>query len=263
MREPRIKPNRDLGQNFLVDPNILGVIDRAASLDSEDVVLEVGGGLGVLSELLAERGRFVHVVEVDRRLEEALGAVAARHGNVALHWGDALRVDLGDLEPRPTAMVANLPYGIAATLLLRTIAELTSIRRWTVMVQREVGERFAARPGTASYGSPSVLAQLECDVKVVRSIPRTVFHPQPNVDSVLLSLTRTDQSPSAAVRQLVSSGFAHRRKTLAGSLKLVGSPAVDHERLAAALADLGLPADVRAERLSPQQFRSLAVEIDL
>ena len=105
--------------------------------------------------------------------------------------GDALDLDLSTLEPAPTKMVANLPYGVAATVILRTIAELPSVQSWVVMVQREVGERFAAKPGSSAYGVPSVLAQLECDVKVLRPVSRQVFRPVPNVDSVLLGLSRS------------------------------------------------------------------------
>ena len=121
--------------------------------------------------------------------------------------GDALDLDLGALEPAPTKMVANLPYGVAATVILRTVAELPSIQSWVVMVQREVGERFAARPGTSAYGVPSVLAQLECDVKVLRPVSRQVFRPVPNVDSVLLGLSR-----SAGQRATTDGGTACPRR---------------------------------------------------
>ena len=117
-------------------------------------------------------------------------------------------------------MVANLPYGVAATVILRTIDELPSLTQWVVMVQREVGERFAAGPGTAAYGIPSVLAQLACEVKVLRPVSRQVFRPVPNVDSVLLGLTRTGPAAGPALSALVHGAFAHRRKTLAGSLAL-------------------------------------------
>ena len=141
-----------LGQNFLVDRNILGVIERLAALSEDDVVLEVGGGPGVLSQRLAAHVAFVHVVELDRSLESNLRALLEPYSNVALHMGDALDLDLSTLEPAPNKMVANLPYGVAATVILRTVAELPSIQSWVVMGQREVGERFAAKPGTDAYG---------------------------------------------------------------------------------------------------------------
>ncbi|MHB8532311.1 MAG: 16S rRNA (adenine(1518)-N(6)/adenine(1519)-N(6))-dimethyltransferase RsmA, partial [Solirubrobacteraceae bacterium] len=222
MRRFGVRPDRELGQNFLIDSNILGVIERAAALDRCDVVLEIGGGLGVLSEHLAARVAHVHVVEIDERLREPLLDATAPHENVTVHWGDAMTLPLGRLAPPPEKVVANLPYGIAAGVLLRTIAELPSVGSWVAMVQREVGERLAARAGTAAYGVPSVLAQLDCEVEVLRAIPRTVFHPVPKVDSVLVGMRRRPSGGVAApaLRALVSGAFAHRRKTLAGSLAL-------------------------------------------
>jgi 16S rRNA (adenine1518-N6/adenine1519-N6)-dimethyltransferase len=271
MRRFGVRPDRELGQNFLVDSNILGVIERAAELGERDFVLEVGGGLGVLTEHLAARVAHVHVIEVDERLRDALADATSAHANVTAHWGDAMRLPLAELRPAPGKLVANLPYGIAASVLLRTIAELPQMRSWTAMVQREVGERLAAAPGGGAYGTPSVLAQLDCEVRIARAIPRTVFHPVPNVDSVLLCMRRREPAAGGerppreregereALRGLVAAAFAHRRKTLAGSLALA-EPArwQDRERVRAALAQLGHQPDVRAERLAPEEFRELA-----
>jgi 16S rRNA (adenine1518-N6/adenine1519-N6)-dimethyltransferase len=261
-----VRPNRDLGQNFLIDSNILGVIERAAELRRDDVVLEIGGGLGVLSEHLAERVGHLHVIEIDERLREALTDATGPHANVTVHWADAMTIDLGALRPSPTKVVANLPYGIAAGVLLRTVEDLAGVTRWVAMAQREVGERLAAAPGTGAYGTPSVIAQLACEVEVVRAIPRTVFHPVPNVDSVLVSMRRraSGGSLSPALRGLVAGSFAHRRKTLAGSLALSGrAPGRSRERVRDALQRLGHPPDVRAERLAPEQFRELARLLEL
>jgi 16S rRNA (adenine1518-N6/adenine1519-N6)-dimethyltransferase len=269
MRRFGVRPNRELGQNFLIDSNILGVIGRAAELDAQDVVLEIGGGLGVLSEYLAERVAHVHVIEIDERLREPLSDATDPFANISVHWGDAMTIDLRALRPRPSKVVANLPYGIAAGVLLRTIEELDSIDSWVAMVQREVGERLAARPGGGAYGTPSVIAQLVCDVQVLRAIPRAVFQPPPNVDSVLVGMRRREPSPGAdtptpALRALVAGSFAHRRKTLAGSLALSGrTSARSREQVRAALEGLGHPADVRAERLSPEDFRALALALEL
>ena len=256
-RSPR---QRELGQNFLVDRNILDVIERLAELSPDDVVLEIGGGPGVLSERLAERAAFVHVVELDRTLEANLRGVLAEHENVELHIGDALQLDLAAFTPAPGKLIANLPYGVAATVILRTIEQLPSVRSWVVMVQREVGERFAAAPGTSAYGVPSVLAQLACEVRILRPVGRQVFRPVPNVDSVLLGLSRRGGTQATTtVARLVHDAFAHRRKALAGSLALApGAPPGIRERARAALVEMGLPADVRAERLAPQQFVELA-----
>jgi 16S rRNA (adenine1518-N6/adenine1519-N6)-dimethyltransferase len=251
---------RTLGQNFLVDRNILDVIERLAELEPDDVVLEIGGGPGVLSERLAARVAHLHVVEIDTRLESDLrAAVAPSAEKVSLVFGDALQVDLGGLNPPPNKVVANLPYGIAATVILRTIDELPSAGLWVVMVQREVGERLAASPGTPAYGVPSVLAQQAAEVRVLRPVARTVFRPVPNVDSVLVGLRRTGPGPSEPLRALVQGAFAHRRKALAGSLALAFDAHPDiRERARAALLELGHPADERAERLSPEEFRELA-----
>jgi 16S rRNA (adenine1518-N6/adenine1519-N6)-dimethyltransferase len=251
-----IRPKRDLGQNFLIDSNILGVIARAADLGPDDVCLEIGGGLGVLSEHLAERCAHVHVVELDRSLEPALRDALDPHPNTTLHLGDALHLDLTALDPAPTKVVANLPYGIAATSILKTIEELPQVTRWVAMVQKEVGQRFAAQAGTSAYGVPSVLAQLAADVKVVRNVSRSVFHPVPNVDSVLVALERTGDAPDPFLRKVVQGAFAHRRKAMARSLALAVQ--LDRDGVRAGLEQLGLPADARAERLTPEQFRALA-----
>jgi 16S rRNA (adenine1518-N6/adenine1519-N6)-dimethyltransferase len=259
LRQFGVRPKRDLGQNFLIDSNILGVIERAAELEPGDVVLEIGGGLGVLSEHLAPRADHLHVVELDRALVPALEDALADHPNATLHVADALALDLSALRPAPTKVVANLPYGIAATAILRTIDELPAVTRWVAMVQREVGERLAAAPGTAAYGVPSVLAQLACELRVPRSIARTVFHPVPKVDSVLVVARRTGPAAAPEVRAVVRAAFAHRRKALARSLALSpGFRPEVRERAREAVVALGHPPDVRAERLAPEDFVALA-----
>lgn len=281
MRRFDVHPDRELGQNFLIDSNILGVIGRAAELSERDVVLEIGGGVGVLSEYLAERVAHVHVVEIDTRLREALLDATDPHPNVSVQWGDAMRIDLAELSPAPEKVVANLPYGIAAGVLLRTIEELPEVQLWVAMAQREVGERLAAAPGGRDYGVSSVIAQLACEVRVLRAIPRAVFYPEPNVDSVLVRMRRLRAAPSPALRALVGGGFAHRRKTLAGSLALAGrggGSAIEgvpvgrasglmggrsREEIRLALSDLGHPENVRAERLSPEDFRELGRMLEI
>ncbi|HET8674057.1 MAG TPA: 16S rRNA (adenine(1518)-N(6)/adenine(1519)-N(6))-dimethyltransferase RsmA [Thermoleophilaceae bacterium] len=261
MREFGIRPNRELGQNFLIDDNILGVIGRAAELDPGDVVLEVGGGLGVLSEYLAERVTHLHVVEVDRSLEPALSdALDPFAERASLHIADALELDFAALTPLPSKVVANLPYGVAATVILKALEELPEARLVVAMVQREVGERLAAAPGSKTYGATSVLAQLSCEVRVVRRVSANVFHPVPNVESVLVVLRRVAPPPDQVLVRLVHDAFAHRRKALAGSLAL--APGRDggttRDRARAALEEIGQAADVRAERLSPGDFAALA-----
>ena len=259
MREHDVRPRRDLGQNFLVDSNILGVIERIAELGPDDVALEVGGGLGVLSEHLAPRCAHVHVVEIDPGLVPALREALDPFANTTLHVADAMQLDLAALDPAPTKVVANLPYGIAAGAILRTIEELPAVTRWVAMVQKEVGVRLAAHVGDPLYGVPSVIAQLACAVEVVRPVSRTVFFPVPNVDSVLVRLERTGAAPSPELRRLVRAAFAHRRKALPRSLELAGGVPGDdvRARARAALAAIGHPADARAERLTPADFRAL------
>jgi len=261
MRAFDVRPKRELGQNFLVDSNILDVIARAAELSPADVVLEIGGGLGVLSEHLAARVAHVHVVELDRALEPALRDALDPFGATAtLHLADAMALDLAALDPPPCKVVANLPYGIAAGAILRTIEQLPGATRWVAMVQREVGERLAAAPGSGAYGVPSAIAQLACDVRVLRPVSRTVFSPVPNVDSVLVVLERRGPAAPPALRAFVQAAFAHRRKALARSVALAGL--ASRERVREALEALGHPLDVRAERLAPEQLRVLWEAVD-
>lgn len=255
-----LRPNLELGQNFLDDGNLLGVIERAAELDpARDTVLEVGGGLGTLSEHLAPRVKHLHVVEVDRRLAPALVEALEGHGNTTLHLEDAVRLDLAALDPPPGKLVANLPYGVAATVVLRTVQELPEMHLWVAMVQREVAERLAALPDSRTYGATSVIAQLACEARVLRRIGPTVFHPRPHVESALLRLRRIAPPPDRATVALVHAAFAHRRKALARSLALVAGDGADlRERVRRELEGLGHPADARAERLPPECFQALA-----
>jgi 16S rRNA (adenine1518-N6/adenine1519-N6)-dimethyltransferase len=247
-----------LGQNFLADPNLLDAIVRDAELRSDDVVLEVGAGEGVLSERLADVVAHLHSVELDRGLVAALEPVAARP-NVSLHWADAMQIDLGALRPVPTAIVSNLPYSVATPVILRTIEQLPSLCSWTVMVQREIADRLRAAPGSRTYGSPSVLAQLACEVRLLRKVDPAVFRPRPRVDSAILALRRTGPGADPTTRELVRAAFAHRRKALARSVEHVrpGSLAA----VKAALEELDLPADARAEALSPDDFAALSAKL--
>lgn len=244
-----------LGQNFLSDPNLLDAIVRDAELAPDDVVLEVGVGEGVLTERLLAAARHVHAVEIDRGLEPTLAALAAR-SELDLHWDDAMKIDLGALDPVPTAVVSNLPYAVATPVILRTVEELPSVARWTVMVQREIADRLRAAPGGRIYGSPSVLVQLACEVKLLRTVDPAVFRPRPRVESAILAMRRTGPGADRETRELVRSAFAHRRKSLARSVEHVRPGSMETVR--AALAKLDLPENARAEQLSPKEFRALA-----
>ena len=252
-----VAPNRELGQHFLVDENILGVAGRLADLQPDDIVLEVGAGLGVLTAYLAERVRLVHAVELDRGLEPHLRERLTGYDNVELVLGDALTLPLEALDPAPAKLVANLPYQIATPLVAESLDGLPSLDLWCVMVQREVADRFFASPGTKCYGAVSVLVQLTGERTGYHPVARTVFRPPPNVDSALVALRRVRSwGPEFAhVKEIVQAAFAHRRKTLLNSLELVRDGRAEAEE---ALARLELPADTRAEALTPAQLLLLA-----
>jgi 16S rRNA (adenine1518-N6/adenine1519-N6)-dimethyltransferase len=254
---PRISPKRALGQHFLVDPNILRVIERLANLDETDVVLEIGPGLGVLTTFLADRVKHVHAIEVDSTLEPTLHAAIGSRSNVSLVFGDATRLDVAELRPNATKLVSNLPYNVAATVVLESLERAPSIEHWCVMVQKEVGERFFAAPGTKAYGAVSVLIQLSAMRTGTHAVSRTVFRPRPRVDSLLLAFVRTPARQQFGwVKEVVQAAFAHRRKTLPNSLELAGL--ATRAQATAALVALGHERSTRAEALSPEEFVGLA-----
>jgi 16S rRNA (adenine1518-N6/adenine1519-N6)-dimethyltransferase len=242
---------KEYGQHFLVDRNILEVIGRLAELGPDDVVLEIGPGQGVLTRFLAERVSRVHAVEIDRALEPALTELPT---NVDLVFGDALRIELPQ---DATKLVANLPYNVATPLVVESLDGLPNVGLWCVMVQREVAERFFAQPGTKDYGAVSVLVQLAAERTGFHAVSRTVFRPQPNVDSALVAFRRTElPSDFGRVKELVSAAFAHRRKTLPNSV--AQAELASREEAAAALAAIGRLAETRAEALAPGEFVALA-----
>jgi 16S rRNA (adenine1518-N6/adenine1519-N6)-dimethyltransferase len=252
-----VTPKRSLGQHFLHDENILGVIGRLAGLAPGDVVLEIGPGLGVLTRYLAERTAHVHAVELDRSLEPHLRASLASYANVELHFGDALGFDHAGLAPPPAKLVANLPYNVATPLLVESLDGLPAIRLWCVMVQREVADRLFARPSTKAYGAVSVLVQLVTQRSGFHPVSRTVFRPPPNVDSALVAFRRAAMPEHYRdVKRVVEAAFAHRRKTLPNSLELTGVSRRD--RAASALAAIGRGPAARAEELRPAEFVALA-----
>ena len=246
-----VAPRKSLGQHFRVNENILGVIERLAALNPGDVVLEIGPGLGVLTRFLAERVAHVHAVEVDRRLEAHLDGIP----RTDVHWGDALRLDVAALEPAPRKLVANLPYNVATPVVAESLAQ-PQLELWCVMVQREVADRFFARPRTKAYGSVSVLVQLATQRTGLHPVSREVFRPKPNVESALVAFTRTGPAPTPQVKRVVEAAFGHRRKTLANSLSLAA--VASREQAVAALAEIGRAANVRAEELEPTEFVALA-----
>jgi 16S rRNA (adenine1518-N6/adenine1519-N6)-dimethyltransferase len=252
-----VAPKKALGQHFLVDRNVLGVIGRLAALGPDDVVLEVGPGLGVLTTYLADRVRHVHAIEVDRSLEPALAEALEGRPHVQLVFADALAVEPGRLVPPPTKLVANLPYNIATPLVAETLAGAPTLTSWCVMVQREVADRFFAEPGTKAYGAVSVLVRLHARRTGFHAVSRTVFRPSPNVDSALVAFDRISPPANAdRIRRVVSGAFGHRRKTLPNALALAG--VASRETAVDALASIGRRPDTRAEALEPEEFVRLA-----
>ena len=250
-------PKKELGQHFLVDENILGVIGRLAELAPADVVLEIGPGLGALTRYLAARVAHVHAVELDASLEPHLRDAGA---NVSLHLGDAVRLDLAALAPDATKVVANLPYNVATPLIVESLDGLPGIGLWCVMVQREVADRLFAVPRTKEYGAVSVLVQLVCERTGFHPVSRTVFRPRPNVESALVAFRRLGLPPEyAELKRLVGAAFAHRRKTLPNSLELAGL--ATRARAAVALAAIGRDPATRAEALTPPEFVALAAAL--
>jgi 16S rRNA (adenine1518-N6/adenine1519-N6)-dimethyltransferase len=252
-----IARKRELGQHFLVDENIVAVAGRMAELGPEDVVLEVGPGLGVLTSHLVDHARFVHAVEIDRGLEPHLRQRLGARTKVSLVFADALEYPLADLDPPPNKFVSNLPYNVATPLVAESLDGIPSVELWCVMVQREVADRFFAEPGTKSYGAVSVLVQLTAERTGFHPVSRSVFRPPPNVDSALVSFRRlVEWGPEfAGVKKVVQAAFGHRRKTLVNALELSG---VERARVARALETMQLTADIRAERLAPTEFVKLA-----
>jgi 16S rRNA (adenine1518-N6/adenine1519-N6)-dimethyltransferase len=259
MSRPAAK--KELGQHFLVDQNLLRVIGRLAELEPDDVVLEIGPGLGVLTTYLADHVSRVHAVELDRSLEPRLREALGERSNVDLHFGDALRLDLASLDPQASKLVSNLPYNVATPLVVESLDGLPGIGRWTVMVQREVADRFFAQPSTKAYGAVSVLVQLATERTGFHPVSRTVFRPRPNVDSALVAFRRRELPDDfPRVKQVVGGAFAHRRKRLANSLELAGLAGRD--RAAQALAAIGRNVSTRAEELAPPEFVTLAEALE-
>jgi 16S rRNA (adenine1518-N6/adenine1519-N6)-dimethyltransferase len=258
-----IRPTKQRGQNFVIDANTVRRIVRAADLRADDVVVEVGPGLGSLTlGLLGEAGRVV-AIEIDPVLAGALpDTLAAYAPDVAdrceVLAADALRVD-GIPGPPPTALVANLPYNVSVPVLLHLLALLPSLERGLVMVQSEVADRLAAAPGSKVYGVPSVKAAWHADVRRVGAVGRKVFWPAPNVDSGLVAWTRREPPTTTATRQqvfaVVDAAFAHRRKVLRGALRdLAGSA----EAAEAVLAKAGVDPMARGESLTVEEFARIA-----
>lgn len=254
-----VVPTKKLGQNFVHDPNTVRRIVAAAELSPEDVVVEVGPGLGSLTLGLVDTAAQVIALEIDPRLAGRLEATVAKRApeyadRLTVINKDALQVTRADLDAEPTALVANLPYNVSVPVLLHLLAEFPSIRRVLVMVQKEVADRLAAEPGSKVYGVPSVKASFYGDVSRAGTIGKNVFWPAPNIESGLVRIdvdAGRDRSLKEQVFPLIDAAFAQRRKTLRSTLaSIYGSPVAAEEALRGAGIDPGL----RGEALSVDDF---------
>ncbi|KUP97576.1 16S rRNA (adenine(1518)-N(6)/adenine(1519)-N(6))-dimethyltransferase RsmA [Thermobifida cellulosilytica] len=258
-----VRPTKTLGQNFVIDPGTVRRIVRTAQVGPDDVVVEVGPGLGSLTLALLPHVRHVTAVEIDPRLAEALPGTVAEHApghadRLRVVTADALRItELPD--PQPTALVANLPYNVAVPVVLHLLHLLPTLERGLVMVQAEVADRLAARPGGRSYGAPSVKAAWYAEVRRAGAIGRTVFWPVPNVDSGLVALRRRPAPETKADREevfaVVDAAFAQRRKTLRAALSAWAGSASAAE---AALRAAGVDPRARGEALDVADFARIA-----
>ncbi|MGL5825853.1 MAG: 16S rRNA (adenine(1518)-N(6)/adenine(1519)-N(6))-dimethyltransferase RsmA, partial [Nocardioides sp.] len=265
--ELELRPTKQLGQNFVIDPNTVRRIVRAAGITGTDLVVEVGPGLGSLTLALLGVARGVVAVEVDRRLAGRLPVTVATYApsvSAALHviCADATRLDPAALGPSPgsapTALVANLPYNVSVPVLLHLLEVLPTLERGLVMVQAEVADRLAARPGSKVYGVPSAKASWFAEVRRVGTVGRTVFWPAPNVDSGLVAWTRRDPPDSTATREqvfaVIDAAFAQRRKTLRAALRAVAGSS---EAAVAALTRADIDPMARGETLDVRQYARL------
>ena len=254
LRRHGVNPTKRLGQNFLVDPNIIRKIVDLARVGPGQQILEVGAGTGTLTRALATTGATVVAYEIDERLRPVLDEVLAGDGNVEVRFADAARLSLGE---GAWTVVANLPYYLSTTLLLDWLQAGPQPERFVVMVQREVAERLTAGPGSRVYGIPSVIARLYAEPTLAFRVPATVFYPQPDVESAVVEIVRREPPPHAGTAAaLAASAFGQRRKMLRRSLAAVLS---DPESM---LGRAGIDPRSRPEDLDIEEFLSLAEVVD-
>lgn len=249
-----LRPKKRLGQHFLADPNIVDRIVALAEVEEDDSVIEIGAGTGALTVALSEQAGRVVAYEVDEDLRSMLQDVVSDRPNVELRWEDASQHELGaELDDGPWVMVANLPYNVGTQIVLDALQDAPQVRRFVVMVQREVADRLLAGPGGKAYGRPSVVVGLYGSSRVGLTVPSQVFVPPPRVDSAVVVIDRTpvDEAAKGAVR-LAAVAFNQRRKMLRRSLaSVVDDPTV-------LLEGVGIDPTSRAEDLSPSDYLTIA-----
>lgn len=260
---------KSLGQNFLIDQNILYKIVEAAGLDKDKGALEIGPGIGALTEKLAQTAGAVTAVEIDQRLIPILKEVLEPYPNVRVHHGDVLKVDLQELfrthfdGVSKVSVVANLPYYVTTPILMKLLEEKLPLENIVVMIQKEVAVRMAASPGSKDYGSLSIAVQYYSEPKLVCTVPHTVFIPQPNVESAVIRLQVREKPPvevddEAHFFEVVQASFAQRRKTIANNLKSRFFPGEGRERLEHLLQEAEIEPSRRGETLSIEEYARLS-----
>lgn len=264
LKERGLSPNKQLGQNFLCDANMIKKIADAAGVTKGDSVLEIGPGLGALTRELCDRAKRVVAVEIDSGLAEVLKTTLSDKENAAVIHADFLKCDLKELHEAlgggPFFVAANLPYYITTAIILRLLESGLPVVSMSFLIQKEVAERMAAAPKTKSYGSLSIAVQYHTDVSVVLSVPRGCFLPPPGVDSVVVMLKKRPPRVSVPSEEdffrITRAAFAMRRKTLANNLS--AGMGIEKERAEELIASADLPANVRGEELSLEQFAEIA-----
>lgn len=255
------------GQNFLIDTHVLDKIIRAAEISSDDFVLEIGPGIGTMTQYLAEAAREVAVVEIDDKLIPILEETLKEYENVTIIRGDILKVDIEGLvqeknQGRPVKVVANLPYYITTPIIMGLLEGSAPVDSITVMVQKEVADRMKVGPGTKDYGALSLAVQYYARPEIVANVPPNCFIPRPKVGSAVIRLTR-HQTPPVQVQdedflfRIIRASFNQRRKTLVNSLNNSPELQLTKEQVTKALEQMGLPAAVRGETLTLEQFAEL------
>ena len=261
------------GQNFLIDGNVVEKIVREAGITNDDFVLEIGPGIGTMTQILCENAREVAAVEIDKNLIPILAETLAPYDNVTVINEDILKVDVRKLaeeknDGRPIKVVANLPYYITTPIIMGLFESNVPLESITIMVQKEVAQRMQVGPGTKDYGALSLAVQFYADAQIVLKVPASCFMPRPNVDSAVIKLVRHEDAPVKVkdeqfMFRVIRAAFNQRRKTLANSLanssELNGSGhACTREDVTTALEAMGLPAGIRGEALTLAQFGELA-----
>lgn len=254
------------GQNFLIDSHVLDKIIRGAEIGKEDAVLEIGPGIGTLTQALCEAAGEVTAVEIDRDLIPILEKTLAAYDNVRIINEDILKLDLSAISEKPLKVVANLPYYITTPIIMGLFESGAPLLSITVMVQKEVADRMQAAPGGKDYGALSLAVQYYAEAEIIANVPPNCFIPRPGVGSAVIRLTKHTAPPvqpkdEKFMFRLIRAAFAQRRKTLVNTLRNDSSLSYSREQLETVLAAMGLPAAVRGERLSLAEFAELSDQL--